>query len=213
MSEKNSRADQARINGAKSKGPKTPLGKAISSQNAVKHGKYAIETGPALLRYESREQFDEILAELVHQFQPNTPAEHRLIGELADAQYAYIRIIDMQMVYMQRLIDLSDAEDLATDPDWPDPYEHLAAAEEENFKQSAYLALLDRRIGANLANRARIIRLLNAYKKAFKAPKIELPKKPENEPQPIEPEATYKPKEQEGTNPAEPQIPPLPKAA
>ncbi len=64
-------------------GPKTEQGKARVSQNALKHGITAKKL--FLLQNENPEQWNELLADCVQQFQPTTPFEHRLVTEIAFA--------------------------------------------------------------------------------------------------------------------------------
>jgi hypothetical protein len=85
-----SRSDQARINGAKSRGPKTPEGKARSSLNALKHGRYA--TNAIVLSNEDTEAFEDLVANYVRRIQPADPVEYRLTRELAATDWRLTRI-------------------------------------------------------------------------------------------------------------------------
>jgi len=69
----------ARENGAKSRGPKTPEGKAHSSQNATKHG-FLAKT--LLLPNEDQSDFEAIAASYIAKFQPEGPVETHLVEEL-----------------------------------------------------------------------------------------------------------------------------------
>jgi len=69
----------ARENGAKSRGPKTPEGKAHSSQNATKHG-FLAKT--LLLPNEDQSEFEAIAAAYIIKFQPEGPVEPHLVEEL-----------------------------------------------------------------------------------------------------------------------------------
>lgn len=233
MSEKNSRADQARINGAKSKGPKTPLGKAISSQNAVKHGHYC--THPVVLSCESVDEYNAILNELMDKFQPADEAEIRLVHQLADLDWNYQRLISAQTVFFGRLLKLADPLVHNFSAESADPYEVLSVSEEASLGFTKYLIFLDRRIANTLTNRARLLRMLKSYKRDFKAnvvhpaPSVYVPVPVEesgpegaksNMPPRLEIRSeflidpiTYPYFPAPETNPHSPLIPPLPKAA
>ena len=75
--------ESARINGAKSQGPVTPEGKAISAQNARKHGLSAT----VVLATESNPQFQQLLDKLVQCFPTVDPLEELLIEEMAVAKW------------------------------------------------------------------------------------------------------------------------------
>ena len=79
----------ARLNGAKSRGPATPAGKARSSQNALKHG---LHSKRILLPTESAEEFATFRAALFTQFQPATPLEADLVEILAATLWCLRRI-------------------------------------------------------------------------------------------------------------------------
>jgi hypothetical protein len=64
----------SRVNGAKSKGPVTPEGKAKSSQNSLKHGLLA---GYVVLEEESEENFDELASEFHGFLKPANPVARR----------------------------------------------------------------------------------------------------------------------------------------
>lgn len=70
-----------RMNGARSQGPVTIRGKAISSRNATKHGLLAQQ--PPLLMTEDLSTFQGIVQGLIDCYQPISPVEHHLIQQVA----------------------------------------------------------------------------------------------------------------------------------
>lgn len=83
----------ARINGAKSRGPVTPEGKAISAQNATRHGFTARRV---VLDSESPEAWDDFLAALTEEWNPQTPTELQLVHDLASARWRLNRLLDIE---------------------------------------------------------------------------------------------------------------------
>ena len=69
-----------RRNAAKSTGPRTPEGKAASSQNRLAHG---LCSSALLVRGESQEQFDALRAEVIAAYQPATAEERMLTDHFA----------------------------------------------------------------------------------------------------------------------------------
>lgn len=79
------RINASRANGAKSRGPKTPEGKAISSRNAVTHGlasEKALEIPPG----DYKTSYNQLLAALKTQFNPRTPEETEAVNNIALAR-------------------------------------------------------------------------------------------------------------------------------
>jgi hypothetical protein len=64
----NARAEASRKNGAKSRGPKTPEGRARSAQNALKHGMRAEKH--VVLPEEDVSEFAELEAALIEELAP-----------------------------------------------------------------------------------------------------------------------------------------------
>ena len=62
------RSEASRVNGAKSRGPKTPEGRARSSQNARKHG---VLVHAVVLRNEDPEQYDALAREYYARYGPD----------------------------------------------------------------------------------------------------------------------------------------------
>jgi DNA-binding ferritin-like protein len=76
--------EASRINGAKSHGPVTDEGKAVSSQNAVKHGLYS---HAATLINEDAEDFQAVLADYRAIHQPADREEDDIVRTMASAQF------------------------------------------------------------------------------------------------------------------------------
>ncbi|MFN0100615.1 MAG: hypothetical protein ACKV2U_00855 [Bryobacteraceae bacterium] len=90
------KVDIARRNGAKSHGPKTAEGKAATSRNALKHGRYAtlaLESAVhrAVAGHEDKERFLRLARRNLDQLQPQSPIERDLAIALADTQWRYER--------------------------------------------------------------------------------------------------------------------------
>jgi hypothetical protein len=75
----------SRANGAKSQGPKTGEGKAISSLNSLKHGAYAEQEH--ILSNEQTHAFDQLRAAFYEKFNPSGDVEGGLVEEMAYAQW------------------------------------------------------------------------------------------------------------------------------
>jgi len=78
-----------RQNATQSTGPKTPEGKAISSQNRRTHG---LLSKAITIEGENPARFNEVLASLVADLQPQTPVECMLVENLAVARWRTMRI-------------------------------------------------------------------------------------------------------------------------
>jgi hypothetical protein len=76
--------DAARRNGAKSHGPKTPEGKAISSRNALRHGMTA---KAVLLTNENPEAYQKLADAYYEKFQPADDVERDLVDEMVVAKW------------------------------------------------------------------------------------------------------------------------------
>ena len=87
------RAEAARRNGAKSKGPVTPEGKARSAQNAVRHG-LAARSIP--LANESEPRCEAMLDAYSAQFQPPNVVEEDLVEEMVAAKWRQRRAMALQ---------------------------------------------------------------------------------------------------------------------
>jgi hypothetical protein len=70
--------EASRRNGAKSRGPKTPEGRARSSQNARTYGL----TASVVSDYEDPELFDQFLASYINTYEPVGAAENQLVREI-----------------------------------------------------------------------------------------------------------------------------------
>jgi hypothetical protein len=128
------RSEQARINGAKSRGPKTPHGKARSAQNVrVKHGfraeakRAAGRTQVALQKFESEAVWQQHLDSYVSTFLPINMPEFEAVEQMADARWRRKRIVGVETA----LLSLAAASNEPKVQDAyfePDPSLHIAIA-------------------------------------------------------------------------------------
>ncbi|MDX1981835.1 MAG: hypothetical protein SFV51_16310 [Bryobacteraceae bacterium] len=95
------RSEAARINGAKSRGPATPAGKARSAMNATTHGLTARDHR---LATEDREAYEQNLQVFINHFRPATTVDAKLVHLLAGLHWRIHRaeaieasLIDMEM--------------------------------------------------------------------------------------------------------------------
>jgi hypothetical protein len=84
-----SRSEQARINGAKSRGPKTVEGKQRSRLSSLKHG--LTSSTLVVLPEEHQHEYDEILAGFRESLQPQGSVEDALVLRLAQAHWRSLR--------------------------------------------------------------------------------------------------------------------------
>ena len=79
----------SRANGTKSRGPKTPEGKARSSRNSIIHG---LLTKTVLIKGESVSLFTTLQSEFTEEVAPATPFESTLVDMMISARWRSLRI-------------------------------------------------------------------------------------------------------------------------
>ena len=87
------KAEQARINGAKSTGPKTPEGLQRCREASVKHGLWVAHV--STLPHEDQVQYASILTAANDQFRPRNMVEASIVGLLADAIWRANRLANL----------------------------------------------------------------------------------------------------------------------
>ena len=103
------RSEAARRNGAKSNGPKTPEGKAISSANSLRHGMTA---KAILLTNENPEAYTKLAEAYYAKFQPEDDVECDLIDEMVIGKWRQRRdwsneaaLLDLEMDRQTKQVD------------------------------------------------------------------------------------------------------------
>lgn len=91
------RAEANRLNAQRSTGPKTELGRAHSSYNALRHGLYAHEV---VFPDEDREAYDALLESMTHDFNPVGKVEMELIRRAADIWWRLGRTAAIEAGYL-----------------------------------------------------------------------------------------------------------------
>jgi hypothetical protein len=153
----NARSEASRRNGAKSRGPKTPEGKARSARNALKHGfraqKYVV------LPEEDAAEFAALEAALTEELAPEGALQSILVGRIARAAWRLERAERLEVdLFAERLLAV------------PDGGVGLALIRDGNGTRSFDTLLRYR--GAALAELMRSLRILDALQagKAVRSP-------------------------------------------
>jgi hypothetical protein len=185
----------AQANGAKSRGPATPEGRAKSSRNSLRHG---LSAKSILLPAESEEQFQLLLDAHVRQFQPANDVEMDLVEAMAVARWRLRRVwaIETSLLaneFTRRAEDIDDEfSELTTDDRLAWVFQRLADGGQS-------LALLARYEG-NL-NRAfdRAFKQLSGLQSAAAAPQESpVQNEPNPEPSAPDPDALHCPEQGKG---------------
>jgi len=109
--QKNRRAELARENGRKSRGPVSSLGKYASSMNAIasgKHVKVHKEIFPEcdiLFSSDDRESFVRLQQKHMKQYKPHSDCEHALVRQMTCELFQFQRASDAETLALQRNLD------------------------------------------------------------------------------------------------------------
>jgi hypothetical protein len=137
-----SQKQAARANGAKSRGPITSEGKLASSRNATTHG---MLSGTIVLKGESEERFNALLADLHAELQPQTTVEITLVENMAVARWRQLRIWGIEKANMEyEMRAQSDARDAADGDPAEDTATRCALAFRSLSDDSRSLELINR---------------------------------------------------------------------
>jgi hypothetical protein len=102
------RSEAARLNGAKSRGPVTPEGKARSSRNSTKHGLCALTT--RTLSGESPDKLEELREMYFERFRPATDYQLQLVEELVSIRWRLRRLPDIETALIDHEMDRQSLE-------------------------------------------------------------------------------------------------------
>lgn len=117
--QKLTRAEQARLNGAKSTGAKTPQGLERCRLASVKHGGYV--SAAAIIPGEDPKQYEAMWHSLIDQYQPRNMAELAIVCSIVDAIWRQRRLSHaanheinrkMQAIASDSTLELTNTDDV-----------------------------------------------------------------------------------------------------
>jgi hypothetical protein len=147
-------SETARANGAKSRGPVTPQGRAASSRNSLRHG---FTAQSVVLSTESQEDFQSLLDSYIDQFDPHSGVEMDLIQTMAAARWRLRRLCTIETTLLNNEMT-RNSKDIKREYHNPDDLARLAWVFQNLADHGQSLALLMRYEGA----------LNRSYDRAFK---------------------------------------------
>lgn len=111
------KSDTSRANGAKSHGPKTAETRAISSQNALRHGLTACHT--TVLKCESLDEFEEAIAHHFKTYHPAGDEQEALVNEMIASRWRIrrLRIVETQLINLEMMRKAAETEKKYGQPD------------------------------------------------------------------------------------------------
>jgi len=171
-------SETARANGAKSRGPVTPEGRAASSRNSLRHG---LTAQSVVLPTESQEDFQSLLDSYVDQFDPQGGVEMDLVQTMAAARWRLRRISTIETTLLNNEMT-SRAKECRRELHCPDDDARLAWVFQKLAGNGQSLALLMRYEGT----------LNRSYDRAFK--QLLLLQSTRNRTPPNEPEPAVTPR-------------------
>ena len=127
--------EASRLNGAKSRGPKTPEGKRISSLNALRREVLAQNV---LIRGESRPHFESLVRQLFAEFQPLPGTETALVESMAVARWRLYRLWALEAAAVSHEV-VNHKQKMGKEFDDPT---HLVYAVRSLTDQSRFLAFI-----------------------------------------------------------------------
>src|SRR5665213_3090350 len=97
-----------RANAQRCCGPTSPTGKAVSSQNALKHG---LDAKSEVMRAESRPEYETLIAEYYARFNPTVPEDRALVDMLIKSEWHSRRYMSIDAGIWERgFLDTSTDE-------------------------------------------------------------------------------------------------------
>lgn len=148
--EKLTRSEQARRNGAKSRGPKTEDGRMRIADANTTHGLY--RTSASVLSIESAEAFNHLRDAAFAQYRPRTVFEAQLVEEIVDCSWRINRLRLSATVQGNKAIE--EMRQGATQP--IRSVNAVSHAELDGSKPQGPQTLIQRRVSALIADRSRI---------------------------------------------------------
>jgi hypothetical protein len=162
--QRRTRADASRANGRKSRGPITPEGKAISSQNSRTH---SLTSGMVCLTNEQQPIFDLLLNGLLEDFKPTNTAQTELVNELASIRWRQRRFLQIETALLDTAMDDMESELQQSGAPFDEPtrlaraFQRLADSGNGLELLRRYASTLTRQWDRTLANLLELQRLQN----------------------------------------------------
>ncbi len=165
-------------NAQRSTGPSTPQGKAVVSQNALKHG---LTASQIVIKSEDQAQFDLHRNQLFDELAPQSPIESLLVERIVELSWRLRRAGNLQsqtidalatpktgpLAKFQQALLAKYAPDIETDQEEPDPELALGRMVVKDFSNSRVLEKLlmrERRIESSLYRTMLELQRLNMIK-------------------------------------------------